>query len=182
MLRSGELKIPKPSADRARVAVLTAASLTGTCSRKRKASPTTSIVSSSIRGLKQNRNGGRNGDVVRCRFEGQQLAAQSELEAARCLEIEFNAYLRPSEAVCLKGRDFFRVPNSDLFGLAVGSREFNETAKTVATMGKAASTSLITGIAAKAAEQLGANGQQMGSFEPSTNSRESDLHRMIFAF
>jgi hypothetical protein len=49
-------------------------------------------------------------------------------------------------------------------------------------MGKAASTSLITGIAAKAAEQLGANGQQMDSFEPSTNSKESDLRQMIFTF
>ena len=36
----------------------------------------------------------------------------------------------------------------------------------VATMGKAAGTSLITGVAAKAAEQLGANAQQMDSFEP----------------
>ena len=52
----------------------------------------------------------------------------------------------------------------------------------VATMGKAAGTSLITGVAAKAAEQLGVNGQQMGSFEPSTNSKESNLQQIIFTF
>ena len=51
----------------------------------------------------------------------------------------------------------------------------------IATMGKAASSSLITGIAAKAAEQLGANGQRMDPLEPSTDSTESDL-RQIFQY
>ena len=48
----------------------------------------------------------------------------------------------------------------------------------VATMGKTASTSLITGIAAKAASQLGANGQKMDPLEPSTDSTESDLRQL----
>ena len=52
----------------------------------------------------------------------------------------------------------------------------------VATMGKAASSSLITGIAAKAASQLGANGQKMDPLEPSTDSTESDLRQISLTF
>ena len=52
----------------------------------------------------------------------------------------------------------------------------------VATLGKAAGTSLIRGVAAKAAEHLGANAQHMDSCEPSANSKESNLQQMIFTF
>ena len=106
-----------PIADKTRMAVLTAASSTGTCSRKRETSPTTSIASSSTRGPKQSRNCGRSGEVVCFRFKGQRL-------------VSF----------------------------------------------------LVTGIAAKTAEQLGTSGQQMDSFETPTSSKKSDLHQIIFAF
>ena len=52
----------------------------------------------------------------------------------------------------------------------------------VATIGKAASTSLITGIAAEAAEQLGANGQRMDPLRPLTDSTESDIRQIFLTF
>ena len=75
-------------------------------------------------------------------------------------------------------------PRASLLSQLADSRDLgrvNHRAKAqVAKVGKAASTCLLTGMAASAATELGANAQQMESFEPSTTS--TDIHQTAFTF
>jgi len=58
-----------------------------------------------------------------------EFANMGELDAGRCLEIQLDGYLRPSEAIHLQGRDIFKIPESGGFGLVIGNEEFGETTK-----------------------------------------------------
>ena len=75
-------------------------------------------------------------------------------------------------------------PPASLLEQLADSRDRNRIAHRakaqVAKVGKTASTCLLTGLSASAATELGANGQQMESMDPSSTS--VDLHQIAFTF
>ena len=69
----------------------------------------------------------------------------------------------------------------DLHGArAKASRAAGTAPSQIAKIGKAASTSVITGFAASAAAKLGANGQQMDQLVPSSDSTDSDIRHFAY--
>ena len=61
----------------------------------------------------------------------EEFIALGRTDAAGCLELQLDGYLRPSEAVVARGRDFFppSASTASPWGMVVGNSEFGETTK-----------------------------------------------------